>query len=72
MRLVVVLVLIAAFWPVSAWDFMLVAGVVHRDWWHLVPPMGVGAAFALGGLTTLFAILCGIITFILRALAEDS
>jgi hypothetical protein len=68
----IVLVLIAAFWPVAAWDLMIVAGVVHRDWWPSVPPMGVGAAFAIGGFTTLFGLLIGVITAVIRAVSGAS
>ena len=72
MRFLITLVLIVAFWPVAAWDFMIVAGVVHKDWWPLVPPMGVAAAFAIGGFTTLFGILIGVITTVIRAVSGAS
>ena len=63
------LTVFVAIWPVSAWDFMLVAGVIHKDWWPLVPPMGVGAAFTISGLTTLFAFLIGVMVGFLRGLS---
>ena len=72
MRLSGFLAVLVAFWPVMVWDFMLVAGVVHRDWWSAVPSMGVAAAFAIAGFATLFAVLIGLMTGFLRAMSGNS
>lgn len=71
-KLFVWLGLLVAFWPVTAWDFMLIAGIVHRDWWPLVPSMGVAAAFTIAGFTTLFCLLIGLMAGLLSAMSSDS
>ena len=72
MKALVWLGLLVAFWPVTAWDFMLIAGIVHRDWWPLVPPMGVAAAFTIAGFTTLFALLIGLMVGVMSAMSGNS
>jgi hypothetical protein len=71
-RLLAFLAVLVAFWPVTAWDFMLVAGIVHRDWWPAVPSMGVAAAFTIAGFTTLFCVLIGLLAGLLRAMSGDA
>ena len=41
------LALILGAWVTSSWTLMITTGIAHHDWWHLMPPMGAGAAFAL-------------------------
>jgi hypothetical protein len=45
-RLLAIALILSA-WVTSAWTLMVTTGIAHRDWWHLMPPMGAGAAFAL-------------------------
>jgi hypothetical protein len=45
-RLLAIALILGA-WVTSSWTLMITTGIAHDDWWHLMPPMGAGAAFAL-------------------------
>ena len=43
-----VLGLVLGAWMSLAWFIMLTIGIMHRDWWHAIPPMGWAAAVPIG------------------------
>ena len=70
MKVVLWLSAIVAAWLFASWNFMLVVGVMHNDWWSFIPPVGIGAALTIAGFGTLFGVLIGIISGIVRAALE--
>lgn len=71
MKFVLWLAAIVAVWLLASWDFMLVVGVMHIDWWSFIPPVGIRAALTISGLGTLFGLLIGIMVGFGRASLED-
>lgn len=45
-----------AAWFAEAWGIMLLVGIAHRDWWHLMLTMGWHAALPLAFVTTAFTL----------------
>lgn len=41
-------------WLLSAWSAMIIVGILHSDWWSLLPTMGYGTAMAVTFLPVLF------------------
>lgn len=35
---------------VLSWLLMILTGIVHGSWWHLVPTLGYGTAFLITGM----------------------
>lgn len=60
--------LIFACWLAGAWGTMIVVGVAHASWWHVIPTMGYGTAFALDAAPVLIAVLTGIVKGVLGEL----
>lgn len=50
--LFVVACVIAAMVVLESWLLMLIVGIVHLNWWHLVPTMGFNTALVLAALTS--------------------
>lgn len=50
----------------SAWSFMLTIGVMHHDWWPVIPTVSYGASLLIVGIPAFFAaILLRIVRFLL-------
>ena len=45
--------LIIGGWAVGAWFTMLTVGVIHADWFPLIPTIGYSTALIIAALTTL-------------------
>jgi hypothetical protein len=67
MKIFGIFFLIFMAWLSGAWGTMIVVGIAHSSWWHIIPTMGYGTAFALDAVPVLFAVITGIIK---GALAE--
>jgi hypothetical protein len=51
-------------WLIFAWGLTVEVGILH-SWWHFIPVMGKGTAFALSSLAVLFGVLIGIVKVVL-------
>jgi hypothetical protein len=43
----VAILLVAGTMVASAWSLMIIVGVAHGSWWHLIPTMSYGTALGL-------------------------
>lgn len=46
-------------WLLSAWALMLFVGVLHHEWWAVIPTMGYDTALLASALLTLTLALVG-------------
>lgn len=70
-KLVAFIVFGAVGWLVSAWGDMLIVGVVHRDWWPLVPTMSYHVALILAAVLMVFLFGIGIAGNLVKVLFDD-
>lgn len=50
---------------VAGWGLMITIGILHRDWWHAIPTMGLRTAWIIMAiLAAVFALLGLISTYI--------
>lgn len=58
---------LAALAMVSAWGLMLTVGVLHHDWWAVIPPMSFGTSFTVTVISLVAATLTYAVAEVIKA-----
>lgn len=69
MKVLTALAVMAASWLGTGWFLMLLMGVLHADWWPIIPTMSYGTALAVAAVLMLPNLVKALLGLIMEAAA---
>ncbi|MCC5574550.1 hypothetical protein IMZ11_02705 [Microtetraspora sp. AC03309] len=70
MKILASLVFFGIAWLVGGWTLMLFIGVIHHEWWPMVPTISYRGALWIEAAAALMAVVAALVGSLLKAVTE--